>query len=233
MQSISMTCPDDWHLHLRDGAILSAVLPHTVNQFRRAVVMPNLPRPVTSIADALCYRERIIQRIQPGREFQPLMTLYLTDATTPELVKEASKTDCIIGFKLYPAGATTNSSSGVSDPDRIYYLYEALEKSRDALFGKAKKYKEKNAVAISVQKHSGQSFEFVLDKSEPAYMRFEMLMGDILGKGSELPHSIHHKLKQMEPLIQSLLQEKDDDGNPTERGIEPLFENFFNEEWGL
>ena len=128
MQSISMTSPDDWHLHLRDGAILSAVLPHTVNQFRRAVVMPNLPRPVTSIADALCYRERIIQRIQPGREFQPLMTLYLTDATTPELVKEVSKTDCIIGFKLYPAGATTNSSSGVSDPDRIYYLYEALEK---------------------------------------------------------------------------------------------------------
>ena len=128
MQSISITCPDDWHLHLRDGAILSSVLPHTVSQFRRAVVMPNLPHPVTSIADALSYRERIIQRIQPGREFQPLMALYLTDATTPELVKEASKTDCIIGFKLYPAGATTNSSSGVSDPSRIYHLYEALEK---------------------------------------------------------------------------------------------------------
>lgn len=128
MQSISITCPDDWHLHLRDGAILSSVLPHTVSQFRRAVVMPNLPHPVTSIVDALSYRERIMQRIQPGREFQPLMALYLTDATTPELVEEASKTDCIIGFKLYPAGSTTNSSSGVSDPSRIYPLYEALEK---------------------------------------------------------------------------------------------------------
>jgi len=115
----------------------------------------------------------------------------------------------------------TTISFGVSITYYKYPLYEALEKSRDALFAKAKNYKGKDAVAISVQKHSGQSFEFIIGKSELSYQYFEMLMGDILNKGSELPHSIHHKLSEMKPLILSL---------PEDKEIEPLFENFFNEE---
>ncbi len=120
----------------------------------------------------------------------------------------------------------TTISFGVSITYFKYPLYEALEKSRNALEAKAKKYKNKskNAVALSVQKHSGQSFDFVIGKNEPAYMHFEMLMGDILAKGSELPHSIHHKLAQMQPLIKAL---------PTKEKamrLKAIFENFFNEE---
>ncbi|MCI0667055.1 MAG: dihydroorotase, partial [Methylococcaceae bacterium] len=128
MQSISFTCPDDWHLHLRDGDPLRSVLPHTARQFNRAVIMPNLSPPVDSIEAALAYRSRIIESIPEGMNFTPLPALYLTDCTTTSLIRRASETDCIIGFKLYPAGATTHSASGVSDPSRIYPLYEAMQK---------------------------------------------------------------------------------------------------------
>jgi len=111
-----------------------------------------------------------------------------------------------------------------------YPLYEALDKSRKALFENAKEHPGKNAVAISVQKHSGQSFAFRVGKKDPHYGYFEMLLGAILDESSELPHSVHHKLSDMESLIAALSEEVDDEGKPRDRSIEPLFDNFFNEE---
>lgn len=128
MTSISFTCPDDWHLHLRDGEFLKSVVAHSASQFNRAVVMPNLSPPVDSIDAAAAYRTRILASVPHGMKFIPLMALYLTDSTTPLLIKEASETEFIIGFKLYPAGATTHSSAGIADPSRIYPLYEAMER---------------------------------------------------------------------------------------------------------
>ena len=114
MQTLTITQPDDMHLHLRDGDALRAVLPFTARQMGRAVIMPNLKPPVVSVADALAYKQRIIAALPEGSTFEPLMTLYLTDKATPELVREA-KAAGIVAFKLYPAGATTNSDSGVTD----------------------------------------------------------------------------------------------------------------------
>ena len=114
MQTLTITQPDDMHLHLRDGGALKAVLPFTARQMGRAVIMPNLKPPIVSVADALAYKRRIIAALPAGSTFQPLMTLYLTDQATPELVREA-KAAGIAAFKLYPAGATTNSDSGVTD----------------------------------------------------------------------------------------------------------------------
>ena len=114
MQTLTITQPDDMHLHLRDGEALKAVLPFTARQMGRAVIMPNLKPPVASVADAQAYKQRIIAALPAGSTFEPLMTLYLTDKSTPELVREA-KAAGIVAFKLYPAGATTNSDSGVTD----------------------------------------------------------------------------------------------------------------------
>ena len=114
MQTLTLLRPDDMHLHLRDGDTLHHVLPHTARQMGRAVIMPNLKPPVISVDDALAYRERILAALPAGSRFQPLMTLYLTDHATPALVREA-KAAGIVAFKLYPAGATTNSDSGVTD----------------------------------------------------------------------------------------------------------------------
>lgn len=114
MQTLTLIRPDDLHLHLRDGAALQAVLPHTARQMGRAVIMPNLKPPVTQVADALAYRERILAALPAGSRFQPLMTLYLTDRTSIETVRQAKQAG-IIAFKLYPAGATTNSDAGVTD----------------------------------------------------------------------------------------------------------------------
>jgi dihydroorotase len=111
--------PDDWHLHLRDGAALTAVLPFTAARFARAVVMPNLVPPVTTAAAALAYRARILAALPAGARFEPLMTLYLTDLTAPDEIERARAAGCIIGCKLYPAGATTHSDAGVSDVRRI------------------------------------------------------------------------------------------------------------------
>lgn len=123
MQTLTLIRPDDMHLHLRDGDTLRHVLPHTARQMSRAVIMPNLKPPVVSVADALAYRERILAALPEGSPFQPLMTLYLTDQATPELVRQA-KAAGITAFKLYPAGATTNSDSGVTD---LFKLLPVLE----------------------------------------------------------------------------------------------------------
>lgn len=107
--------PDDWHLHLRDGVALAAVLPHTAAQFARAIVMPNLKPPVTTTAAAKAYRDRILSALPSGSRFEPLMTLYLTDRTTPDEIERAKASGIVHGVKLYPAGATTNSDAGVTD----------------------------------------------------------------------------------------------------------------------
>lgn len=123
MQTLTITRPDDWHLHVRDGAALKAVVPFSARQMGRALIMPNLKPPVTLVAAALAYRERILAAVPPGSHFQPLMTLYLTDQTTPALIHEAKEAG-IIACKLYPAGATTNSAAGVSD---LWTLLPVLE----------------------------------------------------------------------------------------------------------
>ena len=124
---INLTRPDDWHLHLRDGAVLQAVLPDTARQFARAIVMPNLRPPVTTTELAIAYRERILAALPKGVSFEPLMTLYLTDNTTADEIKRAKASGMIHGVKLYPAGATTNSDLGVSDLAKCTNALEAMQ----------------------------------------------------------------------------------------------------------
>lgn len=128
MKTLTITRPDDWHTHVRNGAILQTVLPHTATQFSRAIIMPNLKPPVTTVMQALMYREEILKAVPTGANFTPLMTLYLTAATTVEDIKAAAESDAIHAFKLYPAGATTNSDAGVANIATIYPLLAALEK---------------------------------------------------------------------------------------------------------
>jgi dihydroorotase len=126
---LTLTRPDDWHLHLRDGAALAAVLPDTARQFARAIVMPNLKPPVTTAALALAYRERILAALpaELAGRFTPLMTLYLTDNTPPEEIARARAAG-VVALKLYPAGATTNSDAGVTDIRRTYATLEAMQR---------------------------------------------------------------------------------------------------------
>jgi dihydroorotase len=126
MTTLTLRRPDDWHLHLRDGAALAAVLPFTAARFGRAIIMPNLKPAVTTTQMALAYRERILAALPAGSGFQPLMTLYLTDRTAPEEVARAKASGCIAGFKLYPAGATTNSEAGVTDLRNIRPVLEQM-----------------------------------------------------------------------------------------------------------
>ena len=128
MKTLTITRPDDWHIHVRNGAILKTVLPHTARQFARAIIMPNLKPPVTTVAEALVYRKEILQAVPAGIDFTPLMTLYLTAATKISEIKKAAESDHVYAFKLYPAGATTNSDSGVADIHAIYPLLAELEK---------------------------------------------------------------------------------------------------------
>ncbi len=125
MQEITLTRPDDWHLHLRDGAALPDTVAHTARIMGRAIIMPNLVPPVTTTSDARAYRERIMAQIPNGSAFKPLMTLYLTDVTTAAEISRARESGIVYGVKLYPAGATTNSDQGVTD---ISKTYPALEK---------------------------------------------------------------------------------------------------------
>ncbi|WP_343064192.1 dihydroorotase [Marilutibacter penaei] len=125
--TLTLARPDDWHLHLRDGAQLAAVLPHTAAQFHRAIVMPNLRPPVTTTALAAAYRERILAARPAGSDFDPLMTLYLTDNTPAEEIHRAKASGFVHAVKLYPAGATTNSDSGLTDPKRAYPALEAMQ----------------------------------------------------------------------------------------------------------
>ena len=128
-QSLTLTRPDDWHLHLRDGAALAAVLPHSARQFARAIVMPNLRPPVTTVELALAYRERILAALPEGSGFEPLMTLYLTDNTAPAEIALAKASGVVHAVKYYPAGATTNSDSGVTELARCFPALEAMEKA--------------------------------------------------------------------------------------------------------
>jgi dihydroorotase len=112
---LTMVRPDDWHLHLRDGPQLASVVGYTAQRFARAIVMPNLRPPVTTTAQALAYKARILAALSADTAFEPLMTLYLTDNTTPEIIADAVASEAVRGVKLYPAGATTNSDSGVTD----------------------------------------------------------------------------------------------------------------------
>lgn len=124
--SLTLTRPDDWHLHLRDGVALAAVLPDTARQFARAIVMPNLKPPVVTLADAEAYRSRILAALPAGSRFEPLMTLYLTDRTDPAEVIKAKASGLVHGVKLYPAGATTNSDSGVTGMDKVDAVLAAM-----------------------------------------------------------------------------------------------------------
>lgn len=126
MTTLTIPTPDDWHLHLRDGAALAAVLPHTAAQFARAIVMPNLKPPVTTSALAAAYRQRILAARPAGSRFEPLMTLYLTDSTPPDEVARARDSGFVHAFKLYPAGATTHSDAGVTDIRRCDSVLAAM-----------------------------------------------------------------------------------------------------------
>jgi dihydroorotase len=127
LDRLTLIRPDDWHLHLRDGEALAAVLPDTAQRFARAIVMPNLKPPVTTTAQALAYRERIVAALPAGARFEPLMTLYLTDRTPPEEVRRARDSGYVHGVKLYPAGATTNSDSGVTAIGHCMATLEAMQ----------------------------------------------------------------------------------------------------------
>lgn len=126
MTSLELTQPDDWHLHLRDGPALTSVLPHSARQFARAIVMPNLRPPVTTVEHARAYRERILAALPKGATFEPLMTLYLTDNTRESDVAAARASGFVHAFKYYPAGATTNSDAGVTRLDRAFAAIEAM-----------------------------------------------------------------------------------------------------------
>lgn len=127
--TLTLARPDDLHLHLRDGDMLAAVLPHTARQFARAIVMPNLKPPVTTTAQAQAYRERILAALPAGMAFEPLMTLYLTDNTAPDEIRRARDSGFVHGVKLYPAGATTNSDHGVSDLAKCAKTLEVMQET--------------------------------------------------------------------------------------------------------
>ena len=123
---LTITRPDDWHLHVRDGAVLQHTVPSTARVMKRAIIMPNLQPPVMNAEQALEYRGRILAKVPQGINFDPLMVLYLTDHTTPEMIREAAVAGHIVAVKLYPAGATTNSSSGVTDLGKLDELADVL-----------------------------------------------------------------------------------------------------------
>jgi dihydroorotase len=129
MDRLTLTRPDDWHLHLRDGAMLAAVLPDTARRFARAIVMPNLKPPVRSVAEAATYRDRILAALPAGMRFEPLMTLYLTDNTDPAEIARAVASGFVKAVKYYPAGATTHSDSGVTDIHRVQAVLEAMQEA--------------------------------------------------------------------------------------------------------
>ena len=127
VDALTMARPDDWHLHLRDGATLASVLPHTARQFGRAIVMPNLRPPVTTVAAAAAYRDRILAALPAGMTFEPLMTLYLTDNTPGDEIRRAVESGFVHGVKLYPAGATTNSDAGVTSLAKCRGALEVMQ----------------------------------------------------------------------------------------------------------
>jgi len=135
VDTVTLTRPDDWHLHVRDGAALRAVVPHTAAQFARAIIMPNLKPPVTTVAQALAYAQRVRAAVPAGMDFEPLMTLYLTDNLDPDEILRAGDTRLagsgaqVVAAKLYPAGATTHSDAGVTDLRKTWPVLEAMQRS--------------------------------------------------------------------------------------------------------
>ncbi len=127
INSITITRPDDWHLHVRDGVALASVLPDSARQFGRAIIMPNLKPPVTTTEQAAAYRQRILAALPSGSAFEPLMTLYLTNNTPPDEIRRAKDSGFVHAVKLYPAGATTNSDAGVSDLSKCYKTLEVMQ----------------------------------------------------------------------------------------------------------
>jgi len=127
MHTIELIQPDDWHCHLRDGDYLHRTVADIATQFHRAIVMPNLSKPITNVADAKAYQQRILSHIPAGNTFKPLMTLYLTESTTPSIIEDAAASDHVYACKLYPAGATTNAQSGVADLATLYPVFETME----------------------------------------------------------------------------------------------------------
>ncbi|MQR02306.1 dihydroorotase [Glaciimonas soli] len=127
INSITITRPDDWHLHVRDGVALASVLPDSARQFGRAIIMPNLKPPVTTTEQAAAYRQRILAALPSGSTFEPLMTLYLTNNTPPDEIRRAKDSGFVHAVKLYPAGATTNSDAGVSDLSKCYKTLEVMQ----------------------------------------------------------------------------------------------------------
>src|SRR6185369_6339024 len=127
MTRLRILRPDDWHLHVRDGAQLASVLPFTARQFARAIIMPNLKPPVTTVAMAAAYRDRVLAALPAGALFEPLMTLYLTDTTSPQEIRAARSSGFIFGAKLYPANATTHSDASVTAIEKIYPTLEAMQ----------------------------------------------------------------------------------------------------------
>ncbi len=126
--SLTLRRPDDWHVHLRDGEMLKGVLGHTARQFARAIVMPNLTPPVTTVAEATAYRDRIMAALEPGLAFEPLMTCYLTDGADPDEIARGYESGVFSACKLYPAHATTNSAHGVTDIGKISAVLERMQK---------------------------------------------------------------------------------------------------------
>ena len=130
MTELTITRPDDWHVHLRDGAALQHTCADMARYFGRVIVMPNLSPPATTVAETLAYRDRILQAMRPlPRQFEPLMTLYLTDRTDPAEIRLAAKTEGVHAVKLYPAGATTNSDAGVAELEGLFPVLEAMQEA--------------------------------------------------------------------------------------------------------
>lgn len=127
MTKLILTRPDDWHIHLRDDLLLETTVPHAAQQFQRAIIMPNLKPPIVNVAQASAYRQRILAKVPQGLTFEPLMTLYLTDQTTPSMIKMAQESGIVFGCKLYPAGSTTHSENGVTDLHKLEKVLETMQ----------------------------------------------------------------------------------------------------------
>ena len=128
INTLKIIQPDDWHIHLRDGKKLSRTVNDAALQFSRAIVMPNLVPPILNATDAIKYKKRILNSLENDKNFDPLMVIYLTDKTSPEIIREAKGSGIVFAAKYYPAGATTNSSNGVTDIKNIYPALEAMQK---------------------------------------------------------------------------------------------------------
>ncbi len=174
MDRITLTRPDDLHLHLRDGAALAAVLPDTARRFARAIVMPNLNPPVRTTEEALAYRERILAALPRGAEFEPLMTLYLTDDTPPEEIARAKSSGRVFGVKLYPAGATTHSDAGVTRLSRCFHSLEKME-----------------ALGLPLLIH-GESTDPAIDVFDREKAFIEETLGSLVERFSELKIVLEH-----------------------------------------